>query len=50
MKDVWKHTDKRRERFKRCLIQSKKKVNKEFGRRMNEDNNGNRKLFWKEDE
>ena len=28
--------------------QSKKKVNEQFGRKMNEDVNGNRKLFWKE--
>ena len=33
---------------KRCIIQSKKKVNEQFGRKMNEDVNGNRKLFWKE--
>ena len=33
---------------KRCIIQSKKKVNEEFGRKMNEDVNGNGKLFWKE--
>ena len=31
----------------RCIIQSKKKVNEQFGRKMNEDVNGNRKLFWK---
>ena len=34
--------DKRR--VKRCIVQSKKKVNEQ----MNEDVNGNRKLFWKE--
>ena len=33
---------------KRCIIQSKKKVNEQFGRKINEDVNGNRKLFWKE--
>ena len=38
--------EKRRD--KRCIYQSKKKVNKQFGRKMNEDVNGNRKLFWKE--
>ena len=31
---------------KRCIIQSKKQVNEQFGRKMNV--NGNRKLFWKE--
>ena len=33
---------------KRCLYQSKKKINEQFGREMNADVNGNRKLFWKE--
>ena len=33
------------EKVKRCIIQSKKKVNEQFGRKMNEDVNGNRKLF-----
>ena len=35
-------------KVKRCIIQSKKKVNEQFGRKINEDMNGNRKLFWKE--
>ena len=35
-------------KVKRCIIQSKKKVNEQFGRKMNEDENGNRKLFSKE--
>ena len=35
-------------RVKRCITQSKKKVNEQFGRMINEDVNGNRKLFWKE--
>ena len=35
-------------KVKWCIIQSKKKVNEQFGRKMNEDVNGNRKLFWKE--
>ena len=35
-------------KVKRCIIQSKKKVNEQFGRKMNEDVNGNMKLFWKE--
>ena len=32
----------------RCIIQIKKKVNEKFERKMNEDVNGNKKLFWKE--
>ena len=35
-------------KVKRCIYQSKKKVNEQFGRKMNKDVNGNRKLFWKE--
>ena len=30
------------------IYQSKKKVNKQFRRKMNEDMTGNRSLFWKE--
>ena len=29
------------------IYQGKKKVNEQFGRKMNENVNGNRKLFWK---
>ena len=32
-------------KVKRCIYQSK---NEQFGRKTNEDSNGNRKLFWKE--
>ena len=46
MIDVWKCTEKRK--VKRCIYQSKKKVNEQFERKKNEDVNGNRKLFWKE--
>ena len=35
-------------KVKWCIIQSKKKVNEQFGSKMNENVNGNRKLFWKE--
>ena len=35
-------------KVKRCIIQNKKKVNEQFGRKMNEDLNGKRELFWKE--
>ena len=34
-------------RVKMCIYQSKKEVNKQFGRKMNQDVNGNGKLFWK---
>ena len=30
------------------IYQSKKEVHEQFGRKMNQDVNGNRKLFWKE--
>ena len=43
-KDVWKRTEKRRERLKGVYI-SKNKVNERFGRKINEDVNGYRKLF-----
>ena len=35
-------------KIKRCIIQCKKKVNEQFGRKRSDDVNGNRKLFWKE--
>ena len=38
----------REEKVNRCIILSKKKVNEQFGRNMNEDLKGNRNLFWKE--
>ena len=34
-KDVWKRREKRK--VKRCIIQSKKKVKKQFRRKINED-------------
>ena len=34
--------------IKKCIYQSKNKLNEKFGREMYEDVNGNRKLFWKE--
>ena len=46
-KDVWKRGEEKRN-IKMCIYESKKKVNKQFGRKMNEDGNGNRKSFWKE--
>ena len=44
-KDVWKFTERRRESFKRCIIQRKKKVNEQFGRNINEDVNGKVNYF-----
>ena len=35
-------------KVKRCIYQSRKKMIEQFGKKMNEDGNGNRKLFWKE--
>ena len=35
-------------KVKKCIYQSKEEVQKQFGRKMNQDVNGNRKLFWKE--
>ena len=37
----------KKRKVKRHIIQSKKKLNEQFGRKMNKDVNGNRKLFWK---
>ena len=45
-KDVWKLTEKKT-KIKRCIYQSKTKVNEQFGRKKYEDMNRNRKLFWK---
>ena len=39
---------KENRKIKRCIYQSKRKVKEQFGRKMNEDVNGNKKLFWKE--
>ena len=35
-------------KVERCIYQCKKEVREQFGRKMNQDVNGNRKLFWKE--
>ena len=35
-------------KVKRCIYESKKEVNEKFARKMNQDVDGNRKLFWKE--
>ena len=44
----WMDTYREEKRkVKRCIYESKKKENEQFGRKMNEDMNGNRKLFWK---
>ena len=47
-KDVWKLTEKKREGLKGVYIRAKRKVNEQFERKMNEDENRNRKMFWKE--
>ena len=39
--------NKEKREVKRCIYQSKKKMNEQFGRKMNQDVNGNRKLFWR---
>ena len=33
---------------RKVIYQSKKEVNEQFGSKMNQDVNGNKKLFWKE--
>ena len=38
---------KEKRKVKRCIYQSEKKVNEQFGRKMNENVKGNSKLFWK---
>ena len=35
-------------KVKKCIYQSKKEVKEQLGRKMNQDVNENRKLFWKE--
>ena len=48
-KEICKETYREEKRkVKMCIYQNKKKVNEQFGRKMNEAVNGNRKLFWKE--
>ena len=42
-KDVWKREERRK--VKRSIYQSKNEINEQFGRKMNQDVNGNRKLF-----
>ena len=37
-----------KKKVKRCIYQSKREVNEQFGRKMNQDVKGNRKLFRKE--
>ena len=38
----------KKRKAKRCIYQSKQNVNEQFGKKMNQDVNGNRKSFWKE--
>ena len=37
-----------RRKTKRCISRRKREVNEQFGKKMNEDIQGNKKLFWKE--
>ena len=39
---------KEEKKVKRCIYQNKEEVQEQLGREMNQDVNGNRKLFWKE--
>ena len=34
-------------KVKKCIYQSQKRVNEQFGRKVNSNVSGNRKLFWK---
>ena len=48
-KDVWKFTKKERERLKGVYIRAiLREVNGQFGKKVNQGLNGNRKSFWKE--
>ena len=40
-------TRKKRKMLKDAYIRAKKEVNEQFGRKMNQDVDGNRKFFWK---
>ena len=40
--------EEEKRKVKRCINQSKKKVQEQIGRKMNQDVNGSRKFFWKE--
>ena len=42
--EVYKE-DKRK--VKKYIYQSKEEVNEQYGRKVNQDMNGNKKLFWK---
>ena len=46
-KDVGEAYREERRKVKGCIYQNKKKVNEQFGRKMNQGVNRNRKLFWK---
>ena len=38
----------KKKKVKRCIYQRKNEVNEQFGRKINQDVNENKKLFWKE--
>ena len=44
----WELYKEENRKVRRCIYQSKKDIQEQFGRKMNRDVNGNRKLFWKE--
>ena len=46
--DIWRFTKKKRVRLKGVYSRAKKEVNEQFGRKTNQDVDGNRKLLWKE--
>ena len=39
---------KGKRKVKRCIYEIKDEIQEQFGRKMNQDVNGNRKMFWKE--
>ena len=45
---MYRSVQREKRKVKTCIFQRKKKENEQFGRKMNEDVKGNRKLFWKE--
>ena len=47
-KDVWKLLKKKRKKLKGVYISEHKGSYEQFGRKMNKDDRGKKKLFWKE--
>ena len=42
------HKERKKKKVRRCIHLSKKEVNEQFGRKMNQDVGGIKNLFWKE--